>query len=412
MLANNGLGHRRVATGFVVLVSLLVLAVASSAGARSGWTKSAVASGLDSPRGLTFLPNGTLLVAEAGHGGDVCRSETDEGRTVNHCIGTSSQISSINLASGAHTPIISGLFSSSGLGVTGADGLAVRGGEILTAMTEAPQLYADWTCAGQPADCTQVLAAARAQAGVLLKVTPAGRGKNVGSVGAFDYAWTQSNHQLSTEVDANPYGVLAMPQGTFVADAGSNTLDFVRPNKQIQILGGIPAPAAGGFPSDGVPTCVAQANGKLYVADLAGRLWTWNGSVKTLPKAHGNGKNGKSTPPAGVPLLTQVTLAAGALHHVTGCTADTAGNLYLVDMWGSPGPPIPAGPRTTQNTGSVVMIAPNGAATTLAGGLNFPNGITRAKDGSLYVSENSTCPNTGPRLPYCASGGSIIHLTP
>jgi hypothetical protein len=411
MSVRGGLGRRGSTLGLVVLACLLVMVVATSAGARAGWTKTTVAGGLDSPRGLAFLPNGTLLVAESGHGGDVCRSETAGGQTINHCIGTSSQISSIDLSTGAHHAVVSGLFSSSGLGVEGADGLAARGGQLLTAMAEYPQQYADWTCTGQPADCPQVLAAAQSQAGVLLKVTPAGVSRGAGSVGAFDYAWTQTNnHQLSTEVDANPYGVLATAKGTFVADAGSNTLDFVRPNKQVQLLGGVPAPA-GGFPSDGVPTCVTQAGGKTYVADLAGRLWTWNGSLETLKKSHGKGKK-TTPPPTSVPLLTPVSVPAGVLHHVTGCAADTAGNLYLVDMWGTPGPPIPAGPMSTANTGSVVMLAPNGTATTVAGGLNFPNEITRAKDGSLYVSVNSTCPTTGSPFPYCAGGGTVIHLTP
>jgi hypothetical protein len=294
----------------------------------------------------------------------------------------------------------------------GADGLATPGGKILTVIGEYPQQYASWTCAGQPVDCPQVLAAARKQAGILLYVSPAGVGKGAGSVGGFDYAWTGTdNHQLSTEIDANPYGILATAQGTFVADAGSNTLDFARPNRQIQLLGGVPAPAAGGFPTDGVPTCIAQAGGKTYVADLAGRLWTWNGSIKSLTSSKGKGKKAVP-PPTSVPLLTQVSVPAGVLHHVTGCTADPAGNLYLVDMWGSPGPPIPAGPMSTANTGSVVMLAPNGTTTTVAAALNFPNGITRATDGSLYVSVNSTCTTTGTPFPYCASGGAVIHLTP
>ena len=410
MRVRRGRGRRGSAAGLVVLACLLVMVVATSAGARAGWTKTTVAGGLDSPRGLAFLPNGTFLVAESGHGGDVCRSETDAGQTINHCIGTSSQISSIDLSTGTHHAVVSGLFSSSALGVEGADGLDARGGQLLTAMAEYPQQYADWSCSGQPADCPQVLATAQAQAGVLLKVTPAGV-RGAGSVGAFDYVFTQTNHnQLSTEVDANPYGILATAKGTFVADAGSNTLDFVRPNKQVELLGGVPAPAAG-FPSDGVPTCVTQTHDKTYVADLAGRLWTWDGSLKTPEHSHGQGKK-NTPPPTSVPLLTQATVPAGVLHHVTGCTSDRAGNLYLVDMWGTPGPPIPAGPASTANTGSVVMLAPNGTATTVAAGLNFPNGIVRAKDGSLYVSVNSTCPTTGSPFPYCAGGGAVIHLTP
>ncbi len=81
-------------------------------------------------------------------------------------------------------------------------------------------------------------------------------------------------------------------------------------------------------------------------------------------------------------------------------------------MWGTPCPPVPAGPMSTANTGSVVMLAPNGQATTVAGGLNFPYGITRGKDNSLYVSLNSTSTATGSPFPYCAGGGAVVRLTP
>ena len=69
------------------------------------------------------------------------------------------------------------------------------------------------------------------------------------------YAWTLTHNQLSTAPpNANPYGLLPTPRGTFVADAGSNTLDFVGANGSVQLLAGDPLPAPGGFPGDGVPT--------------------------------------------------------------------------------------------------------------------------------------------------------------
>jgi sugar lactone lactonase YvrE len=178
----------------------------------------------------------------------------------------------------------------------------------------------------------------------------------------------------------------------------------VHPNGRVELLAGVPLPPAGGFPGDAVPTCVAQASGTTYVADLAGRLWKWQGTTKV------HGKKG-SSPPSTLPLLTQVTVAAGLLHHVTGCASDSAGNLYLVDMWGKPGPPVPAGPASAANTGSVVMIAPAGQATVLASGLNFPNQVAAGANGTLYVSMNSTCPAVGSSFPYCSAGGTLVTLT-
>jgi hypothetical protein len=391
----------------VVAAAIIAIPGAAAVGAgatTSTWTVTTVASGLDAPRGIAFLPNGTLLVAEAGHGGDVCRPDVDNGVPLTRCIGTTSRISSVNATTGARATVVSGLFSMSGLGVTGADGLAVRGGQIMTVLTDFPQRYASWTCTGQPADCNQVLAAARAQAGTLVKATPSGAFKVAGKVGEVDYAWTQTHTQLSNAPpNSNPYGLLPLPRGTFVADAGSNTLDFVSPNGHVELVAGDPLPPPGGFPGDGVPTCVAQAGGTTYVADLAGRVLTFQGTAKT---------RGKKVPqPTTLPLLTQVPVGAGLLHHVTGCAADRAGNLYLVDMWGRPGPPIPAGPAGVANTGSVVMVAPGGQATVLASGLNFPNQIAVGVGGTLYVSVNSTCPATGSPFPYCASGGTLVKLT-
>jgi len=56
------------------LAALACAALTTSAGAgTTAWTQTTVATGLDSPRALALSPNGDLLVAEGGHGGDVCQ---------------------------------------------------------------------------------------------------------------------------------------------------------------------------------------------------------------------------------------------------------------------------------------------------------------------------------------------------
>jgi hypothetical protein len=365
----------------LLAASVLALAFVAVAGAA---TVTPVASGLDNPRGVAFLPNGTLAVAEAGHGGDVCLGS---GGTL-PCLGTSSQISAIDLATGSHSPIVSGLFSvkepEGGGSVIGAAGLSVQGGRLLASMGESPAPLAGVSCTGLASDCPAVLATARAEAGQLLKVTPSGSWKALAGVGLFDYNFTAANPGDGTygdEVDANPYGVLAMPSGTYVADAGANTLDWVGNNGDISILHRfvVPNPPEP-FPTDGVPTCIAQGAGGLIVADLAGRIWSVDGTNATL-------------------LSGQV-----AARHFTGCTADGAGNVYLVSMF--------SGLFPNPGTGSVVELAANssGSVSTIASGLVFPNMITIGPDGQLYVSVNSVCGATaGP--PCGPLTGGVVKIT-
>jgi hypothetical protein len=327
-----------------------------------------VTTGLDSPRGLAFLPNGTLVVAEAGHGGDVC--------TGGVCLGLTGRISTIDLATGSHAPLVSGLFSFLERGsATGIDGLATQGGRLLGIMGNNINELADFDCSVlAAADCKQVLAAGEVQAGALLKFTPSGTWSKIADVGGVDYQFTADNPGdgvYGTEIDANPYGVFALPGGTYVADAGSNTLDWVDNNGSVSVLNRFTVPTVHVFPTDGVPTCVAPSNNGLIVADLAGRIWRVNGSTMTLIQDQtGN--------------------------HYTGCAADAAGNVYVVSMWHHTAPQLPF-PPLHPNTGSIVKVAADSTASTLSlpTTLNFPNGITVSPDGMLYVSVGSTSANGG-----------------
>lgn len=377
-------------TLFVVLAAALAAVAAGAANARtSAWTQTTVATGLDSPRALTFSPNGDLLVAEGGHGGDVCKPMGPLG---DHCIGLTSRITSVDTGTGALTPLVSGLFSSSlgQEGITGVDGVAESGGKLYATMTGFHQMFDGWTCANQPADCAAVLAAAKTEAGQLEHVSNGGTVQPVADVGGHDFDLTVADPTLSNPMEgpnANPYGLVALPMGVWVADAGANLLDWIPNDGSIDVSSRIAKNAAGGFPNDGVPTCVAVMRGNLYAADLSGRLWERLGSFEPTP----------------------VTLAG--VHHFTGCVSDGLDHLYLVDMWSTPGPPIPAGPQSAAGTGAVLEYdRRTGATTTLASGLDFPNGIALAKDGSLYVSVGSTCTATGTPFPYCAKGGSIVKL--
>jgi hypothetical protein len=346
-------------------VGVLMPTPAAAAGAPT-----LVAAGFDSPRGVAFF-HGKLLVGEAGHGGPACSGPLPS------CLGLTGQVSSINLRDGSHRTLVPNLISLSlgPEGTIGVSGISVKDGKVLVVIGAAPQEIAGFPCATD--QCRDLVSAGTQQLGQLISVSRNGSWRAIAGVGAKDFDYT-TTLPAPNEHDANPYGVLAAKGGAYVADAGANTLDFVNKRGQISILQHFDRFAPTDFPRDAVPDCVAQAEGSIWVADLSGRLFRIHGDT-----------------------ATQVPLAL--IHHVTGCTTDDNGNLYLVDMWTSPGLPTPF-------TGDIVKFnTDDGTSSVIASGLNFPNMDVVGPDGNLYFSADSICPAGGiPGL--CPKGGSVWKL--
>ena len=362
----------------IPLAASLLLAAGTfmpSPGVAAAAAPVAVASGFDSPRGVDFF-KGKLVVAEAGHGGTNCIPASATNPLT--CFGRSSQISWVNTASGTHTPLVNQLFSVAefrgpGPGeALGVDGISAHGGKLLAIEGVFPQAFANFSCAAGDSGCAADVDAASNEAGALLSVKANGTWRKVAGLGAFDFDFTANIP--NQEHDANPYGVLAVNGGSFVADAGSNTLNFVSNNGHIRILHYFPFRNDAGFPTDEVPDCVVKADDGLWVATLAGHLY----------RVHG----------------TSATLVPNALlKHVTGCTADRAGNVYFVNMWTTPTFPTPF-------TGDIVKMSDEGTSSVIASGINFPNMDTVGPDGNLYFSADSVCPAAGiPGL--CPNGGTV-----
>ena len=305
------------------------------------------------------------------------------------CIGTSGQISTLDPLTGSHAPIVTGLFSllDPEGGAIGIDGLSTEGFHLFGIMGIFPQAFEGADCSqipNAPADCAQVLATAQSQAGALLKFGQGGSWTEVANPGAVGYQFTADNpggSTYGTEVDANPYGVLSQARGSYVADAGANTLDWVSNSGAVSIVYRFPVPnPEEPFPTDAVPTCVAGGNGHLTVADFAGRIWAVNGAFVRLIQ----GQTGD---------------------HYTGCASDSAGNVYVVSMF--------HGLFPNPGTGSILKVSRTQSVSTVSGtdGLVFPNGIATGRDGSLYVSVNSVC-TTAPPNPCGGETGGVVKVTP
>ena len=364
-----------------LLVAVLVGALASSPAVGASGGPTLVASGFDAPRGVAFF-DGHLMVAESGRGGRNCSTSPAPPNFGAFCFGRSGKISSVNLASGTHTPFVDNLFSllewvgGPNPDSLGVGGLSARGGKLFAIMNVYPQQFNESTCAPGDNGCASDLAAARQQAGALLSISHNGSFRVVANVGARDFEFTAGN-QPPREHDANPYGVLAANGGAFVADAGSNTLDFVGKGGQIRILHEWTNLYAG-FPHDEVPTCVTKAGDSLWVATLTGHLY----------RVHDTS-------------ATQVQNAN--LKHITGCTSDGEDNAYFVNMWTTPNFPTPF-------TGNIVKVdAETGTSSVIANGLNFPNMDTFGPDGNLYFSADSVCLSEG-IAGFCPNGGTVWKL--
>jgi SMP-30/Gluconolactonase/LRE-like region len=355
-------------------VGVLVPTTASAAG-----TPTLVAGGLDSPRGVEFF-KGKLMVAEAGHGGKNCIQGTPK-----ICFGRTSQISRVNTATGTHTVVVDHLFSAAEFfgphdpgSSLGASGLSARDGKLMAIIQVFPQAFANYECAAGDTECQADVDAAKKQAGALISVKASGSWRKVAGVGAFGFDYTADIP--NQEHDSNPTGILAANGGSYVADSGSNTLDFVSNSGHISVLHYFPwrNPDQTAFPTDEVPTCIAKTDEGLWVATLAGHLYRVHGGSATL-------------------------VDNSDIKHVTGCAADGQGNVYFVNMWTTATPPSPG-------TGNIVKLDTEaGTSSVIAANLHFPNMDVVGPDGNLYFSADSVCPAGG--VPnFCPNGGTIWKL--
>lgn len=393
-MSRSAVHHGKLAvTGGAVLAAGLVLATGmgptpSAAGAQTNGHQpgvTVVADHLGNPRGLSPAPGGGLYLAEAGSGGTACVTGGEQGET---CAGKTGSFDLVTRH--GVTRLVTGLISGSGKGGVAAEG------PVSVSADRYGKLYGLFGLNSHevpPAGAipANLRAAALAQLGHLVQVTPDHSIRNVSDVGDQDWTWTSTRVNLAPKdfPDANPNAVLSSHGHVYVVDAGANILVDVQRHGAAKVLAFFGVPA--GSQSDSVPTCVARGpDGALYVGELLGGFH---------PPGHARIWR---VVPGHAPKVWATGLSA-----VQGCGFGRDGAFYATEFQVAG---LNEGPGANP-AGDVVRIDRYGHRTHLgAGKLFFPSGFAAGSDGAIYVSNCSIAPAGGMGPQLCPSGGQVVRI--
>ena len=312
-----------------------------------------VMEGLDNPRGLAFGPEGALYVAEAGRGGDgPCGTN---GNNVTACVGDSGAIS--RLWKGQQSRVVSGLPSTapiSGADASGPQDIAFvgRGGSCVTFGLAGGLEY------------REALGEEGAALGTLVRMSASGQWK----VQADLVAYEQANNPAGGVIDSNPFGVLAVPAGCVVADAGANALLGVAANGTIEKLAVFPSrPVAS---TDAVPTSVVIGpDGAYYVGQLTGVPFT-AGAANVYRVVPGEAP---TVYRSGFKTISDIAFAAD-------------GSLYVVEV---------ASGAFLSGPGRLLRVHSEIDRETVIDGLIRPTSVVVGPDGAVYVTNRGGSPAIG-----------------
>ena len=346
--------------GFIACTLLL------TAPAANAQSFEVVASGLSNPRGLAFAPNGDLYVAEAGIGGT---ESCHVGPTGPRCFGLSGAIIRIDLRRRRTETVVDGLPSlapASGASANGAHDIGFQG---------AGNLYFTIGFGGDPDLRESALGDVGASMAQVVRLLPNGSVRFTANLGTYE----ADNNPDDDLPDTNPYGILVLPGRRIVADAGANTLLEISASGEIRTLAVFPEFQFPTGPSrDAVPTGLALGpDGAFYVGQLTG-----------APFAVGAAKVYRVAPEGGEP-----EVYAEGFTNIIDIEFGPDGSLYVLQI---------ASPIPNFAGGALFRVAPDGTRTQISAPLFAPGGIALAKDGTIYVTNNSISPG----------GGEVLRIHP
>ncbi|MEA2274729.1 MAG: hypothetical protein QOI98_3437 [Solirubrobacteraceae bacterium] len=329
-----------------------------------------IAGGLDNPRGLTVVHGDTVLVTEAGRGGDGPCIMGSAGAQV--CLGQTGAVTAVRRAR-EHTYVQRRIVTLPSLAspteALGPHDVAIgSSGELVVALG-----------LGAPPASRAQLGEGGALLGQLVRVDSFGRIRPVADLAAFEAAHDPDQGLPGTHVDSNPYGLHVTGHGVFAADAGGNTvLRIGRGGVLSPIAVFAPRFVAGPdpgsqIPMQSVPTSVTRgSDGALYVGELTGFPFPVGGAkVWRLERGE------------------QPQVYAEGFTNIVDIAFDRRGRLHVLEMFknGILAPP----PEGQLPPGRLVRVERDGSKTEIAdGALNVPGSLAFGSDGSIYVSNKSS----------------------
>jgi hypothetical protein len=334
-----------------------------------------VMRGLDNPRGLAFGPQGALYVAEAGRGGP---GPCTMNGTVRYCYGPSGAVS--RLWKGGQTRVATGLPSIAQVGNPAIpDGTRAEGPNDIAFLGVGD---ADITIGLEQDPAFRDLFPEFAGFGRLVHMAASGEWRFVADLAGYEQAYNPDQALYSPFPggglpDSNPYGVLAEPGGSIVADAGGNDLLRVAASGEVSLVALMP-PVAAARDGSSVPTSIAVGpDGAYYIGQLTGAPFR-DGAASVYRLVPGGG-----------PQLFLTGFKA-----IVDLAFDHGGNLYVLQH--ATGQTMLTGP------GKLIRIAPDGTRTTVLDNLDRPTSVAIGPDGAVYLTNHG----------LSAGDGEVLRIEP
>jgi len=435
----------------LVFVSTLV-ALATPATVVADPVVTRVITGLHNPRGIAFAPNGDLYAAEAGCGANqsgpegectvppnsadasICRTVVVDGTPFRVCFGLTGSISRLRSGHSKPERIATGFPSHSVEGPVAQRGGAATGLQDVSLLRtgETHELYATIGLRGNPGLRSEIpfgplfaqlvhipnrvirdapTASKHAdkrhfRADWLSRSAHSTVPKHA-HIAEFKADWgianignyEEQNHPDHGDLDTNPYGLLALPGGRMVVDAGGNALLRVDGDSVISTLA-IFSSRARGDVTDAVPTSIVRGPDRAYyVAEMTGNpLAAGTAKIYRFDPTQTPTKEPIPRPACGAPRSLDCKVYLTGFTKIADIAFDRRGNLYVLEFQTLP--MNTPGFATSGNLKRVELhgctAAPNECPrTTLLTGLARPTSVAVGRDGAVYFTNNALSPTAG-----------------